>query len=298
MGTFKRSWDVTKITFGIIKRNKKLIVLPLLAGIFSLIFMAAMLFPTIIVAFMKAGGDKAFEVLDYILIFLTYFGLAFIATFFNVAVVHVAKSNFEKREAGLGESLKFSFSKIHLIFLWSLVSASVGLIFAILDNSARKTGAAGQIILKVIRAVLGFAWSVLTIFVVPSMVYYDMNPFAAIKKSAETLKKTWGESAVRYLGFGSVAFLLIVIGFIIVVPLAIYALSLESYISLLVVICALVIYLILIFIVFSAANNIYNTALFVYADKGQVPEGYSAEIMQSTFGSKKKKLTSSFTLGR
>jgi hypothetical protein len=69
-----------------------------------------------------------YGIVQYAIIFLTYLGLAFIATFFNVCVVYTVKIRFEGGNATFMESLKFALSKIGLIFYWSLISATVGLV--------------------------------------------------------------------------------------------------------------------------------------------------------------------------
>ena len=82
------------------------------------------------------GENGQLNNLQLFILFLTYLGLAFIATFFNVCVVYTTKKRFEGGNATFGESVEFAFSKIHLIFAWSLVAATVGLLLRILDNIA------------------------------------------------------------------------------------------------------------------------------------------------------------------
>ena len=56
------------------------------------------------------------------------------------------------------------------------------------------------------------------------------------------------------------------------------------------VIIIFVLYLVAISIFFSIAGTIFNTALYVYADTGKIPKGYSKELMASAFRSKKSLL--------
>ena len=220
---FSRSWEITKLSFNVIRKDKELLLFPLLAGIFSILFMVAMVFPTIIIWFLKGTAQQSFGIFEYAIIFVTHLGLAFIATFFNVCVVYTTKERFNGGNATFGESIKFALSKVHLIFAWSLVSATVGLILRLLDRMAERSGHVGRIILSMLTAVLGLAWSIVTIFVVPGMVYHDLGPIEAIKRSVQTLRKTWGESLIRYLGLGLIEFLFIAAGVIIAVILFILA---------------------------------------------------------------------------
>jgi hypothetical protein len=43
-------------------------------------------------------------------------------------------------------------------------------------------------------------------------------------------------------------------------------------------------------LVFNVANTIFYTALYVYADTGKIPEGYSQETMQNAFRPKEMRI--------
>ncbi len=286
---FSRSWEITKLSFNVMRQDNELLLFPLLAGVFSLLFIAAVLFPTIIAAILKGTGAFYFGALDYVLLFIVYFGLTFIATFFNVCVVYTTKVRFNGGNATFAESIKFAVSRIHLIFYWSLISATVGLILRIIDRMAARTGRAGQLIASIAASFLGMAWSIVTVFVVPSMVYHNLGPVEAIKKSAITFKKTWGESLVRYFGLGLVEFLFIIAGIILAIPLIFLALGFGVY-GILAVVILVIAYLVMVGIVFSVANTIFNTALYVYADTSKIPKGYGKDVMINAFRSRKSKI--------
>ena len=287
-GVFSRSWHITKLSFRVIKQDKELLLFPILAGIFSIIFILAMLFPTLIVGILGAAGFTGFTFFHYVMIFLTYLGLAFIATFFNVCVVYTAKIRFSGKNATPGETFKFAFSKIHLIFMWSLLSATVGLLLTMLDKIAQRLGVVGEIILTIIRAILGVMWSIITIFVIPSMVFHDLGPIKAIKKSISVLRKTWGESLIRIIGLGAIQGLFILLGLIVFIPLIVLV-SPLGIISVLVMIGLFVMYILGVILIFGVANQVFNTALYIYAETGKVVGGYDSKILGEAFKEKKKK---------
>ncbi|MDW7775364.1 MAG: DUF6159 family protein [Methanosarcinales archaeon] len=285
-----RSWEITKMSFDVIKKDKELLLFPFFASIFSILFLIAMLVPSIITSFIEEGvGPEAYGIVQYAVLFLTYLGLAFIATFFNVCVVYTVKIRFEGGNATFMESLKFALSKIGLIFYWSLISATVGLVLRIIDILAEKAGPAGQFILGILTMILGLMWSIITIFVVPAMVYHDLKPSDAIKKSVETLKKTWGESLVRYYGLGFIQAILLIMGIFGGILLLFVAQSLGLPYAMLGMIGIIVLYVILVMLVFNVANGVFNTALYVYADTGSIPSGYSQDIMQNAFRKDKRR---------
>ncbi|MBI2652332.1 hypothetical protein HYX00_02595 [Candidatus Woesearchaeota archaeon] len=278
---FSRSWAITRLSFSVIKQDRELLLFPILSGVLSIIFIIAILFPSIIVALLN-GVSPVFGVMEYFLLFIAYLVLSFITTFFNVCVVYTTKKRFEGGNATFGESIKFTTSKIHLIFTWALISATLGVILRLFDRLAEKLGGVGEILLRIQNAVLGMMWSLITIFVVPGMVYNNLGPIDAIKKSVEILKKTWGESLIGYYGLGLVEFLFMVVGIVTAVILVVLTSSLGIA-FIIPIIFLTVIYLLGVIIIFSVANSIFNTALYVYAAKGKIPSGYNKEIMDNAF---------------
>jgi uncharacterized membrane protein len=101
---------------------------------------------------------------------------------------------------------------VHQIFVWSLVAATVGLFLRALDQAAERAGPLGRIVVGILSAALGMMWSIVTIFVVPAMVYKNIGPIDAIKDSVQTLKSTWGESLIRHYGLGLIQFVFLVLG--------------------------------------------------------------------------------------
>jgi len=284
MNAFSRSWEITKLSLDVMKKDKELLLFPILGGIFSLLFLIAMVFPFIINGFIPgalAGG------LFWLLVFLLYFGLAFIATFFNVCTVYTIKSRFDGKNATFWESIKFTFSKIHLVVAWAAVSAVVGLILRILENIAERIGLVGEIIMNIIIGILGLAWSLLSAFVIPGMIYRNVGPITALKESVQTLKKTWGESLIRTYGLGLAQLILLVIGVVLTIILVI----ISATVPVLPYIFAIlgILYVIAIITFFSVANSVFNTALYVYATTGKAPKGYGEDVLKNAFERKKTK---------
>ena len=287
MNAFSRSWAITRLSFDVINKDRELIGFALLSFLFSTLFAVAMIFPTVIATMMEEGfKQESLQLFEYVIIFITYFGLAFIATFFNVCVVYTSKVRFEGGNATFGESIRFAFSKFGLIVKWSLLAATVGLLMRLLENFARRLGRPGQIIMSIIIGLLGLAWTIVTIFVVPVLVYEGLGPVDAVKKSTQIIKKTWGESLIRAIGLGLVQFM-VMVGIILVAAGLTYVLGfLFQTPGILTGIGIGVLLLLFTGLIFSVANNIFNTALYVYANNGQVASGFSPEIVQGAFRGK------------
>jgi len=279
MGAFNRSWEITQLAMDVIRKDKELLLFPLIGGIFSILFLLAMLFPTVI-AHLTAGEAIGFA--HYIILFLTYLGLAFIATFFNTCVVYTTKIRFEHGDATFRESIMFALRKTHKILAWSLVAATMGVLLRMLDSIAERMGNTGRTILKIINPLIGMVWSIVTIFVIPAMVYHDVGPLDAIAKSVRTLKKTWGESLIRYYGLGFVQFFFLIIGVAVTIGLFLLTYQWGKWAVVLTILLAAV-YFIGVILLFNVANQIFNTALYIYADTGKVPLDFDTEHLENAF---------------
>lgn len=283
MNAFSRSWMITKLSFAVINKDRELLVFAFLSFVFSTAFVIAMIFPSVLPALVESDFSReSLQTYQYVIVFLTYFGLAFIATFFNVCVVYTTKVRFEGGDATFGESFKFALSRIGVIVQWSLISASVGLLLRILHQLASNLGKIGQIVAQIIIGLIGMAWSIVTIFVVPVLVYENIGPIDAIKKSAGVIKKTWGESLIRAIGLGLVQFLVFfliiiitgLVGYVVTNQFGAWGLAVTVAVGALLMLLA--------GLVFSVATTIFNTALYVYANNNQIADGFN-DVVRGAF---------------
>lgn len=281
--TFSRSWSLTTTSFEVLKKDPELLAFPVLSSFFSLLLLALVFVPTILTSVLESGGgglSLVFGGIEVVLAFFTYFVLAFLSTFFNVCVVYTAKKRFEGGNSTFFEAIGFALSRTPQIAAWSAVSATVGLMLRWLDGLAEQKGIVGMIF-GILQGVIGFAWAIVQLFVIPAMVYEDLGPFAAMKRSVETLKSTWGESLVRHYGLGFLQFLAM-LPWIGLVFFGFYSFSIALPVGGAVLAVA-VVGLIATFTVFSVLNTIYNTALYHFASTGTIPSGFEDEPLELAF---------------
>jgi hypothetical protein len=282
MNVFERSWSTAKTSFSVISQDKELLLFPVVAAILSTIFSLAMLFPTIISQLLEGAVGFEFGPLQMAATFVTYLGLAFITTFSNVCVVYTTRVRLSGGDATFFESIKFALSRSHRIFAWSVLSATVGLLLRWISDAAENSGAVGSIILSILETVLAAAWSILTIFAIPAMVFHDLGPIDAIKKSAETLKRTWGESLVGNWGMGFFSFLLALPGVLFLFA-GISMIAAETATVGIALILGGIVWLVFASLVIGVANMVYSTALFMYAETGTAPQGFSQELLAGAY---------------
>jgi hypothetical protein len=289
---FSRSWTLTKLSFSVIQADKELLVFPFLSAFFSLAVLGAFWLP-LKFFIEQPGGFSHSSLSQWGAMFLLYFFLTLFSTFFSVCAVHIIKRRLEGESEGLSESFSFAFSRINIILSWSLLSATVSVLLRMLESLAGNRKDANPIGL-VVNLLIGFfvmglklSWSIVTLFVIPAMVYKNLGPIEAIKDSTQTIKKTWGESLVRSYGLGLMQFLLLVAG---VGTLVLLGLGLGSVAHPEIVTVAIGVlvaaYICVLFTVFSLANTVFNTALYAYAATGEIPKGFSKDVLINAFKTK------------
>ena len=158
------------------------------------------------------------------------------------------------------------------ILMWTLVATTVGIILRTLEERAGRFG-------RIIIALLGTAWSILTYFMVPIIVFEDQDVFDGVKRSASLVKKTWGEGVGKSLTF--TAFLLL--GMIPMFVLGYVSFAIYPLFGLLFVAC----YFIVLITAISAMDGIFKVALYRYSWSGVMPTEFTPELVQGAFIAKK-----------
>jgi hypothetical protein len=189
MGKISRGWALTKLSFNVIRKDKEILLFPIVSGI-ALILMAASFFGVYLFAF-GLENMNVYLAAAFFLVF--YFVSAFVVVFFNVALVSCAMLRLEGGDPTFSYGIKMASSRVKYIVQWALLSATVGLI---LQTISSRSGVIGKLIIGLI----GLAWSVATYFVVPIIAFEQLGPLKAIRRSATVLKSSWGEALVSNLG--------------------------------------------------------------------------------------------------
>ena len=317
MGRLQRSWSILKSSFNILGNNKTLLFFPIINFVIVLFICSLFILPAGYYFYDKygddTGGGKAvvavsgtdgystqaevnlnskeddFEMtpVEWAIWAALYIFSVFVATYLNVAFYTEILNAVRGGRVDIANGFKTANSKIIQIFFWACLAGSVGLIIKLIEE---RLDILGQIIMKII----GIAWSIAALFVIPVIVTEELtnrNPFSYLKKSSSIIVKTWGESLVGYIGFGTLNVLVFMCSFIIMLGINIFAMTvIKGGVGGTIAIACSVAWLILIitFIyVVSVAEKIYRGALYLYASEGTIPEQYSREIMETAWKRKK-----------
>jgi len=280
-----RSFHLATASWNVLYTDKKLILFPIVSGILALLVLltfAGSLLGLHLgqVVDLDPQQNDAAKIWLGAALFVYYFFSYFAIIFCNSALVSCALMRFNGQEPTLGDGFRAAFARLPQIAAWSLVSASVGVILYMIENAWEKAG-------EIISAVLGTAWTVMTYFVVPVLVVEKTGPFAAVSRSVELLRKTWGEALVGGIGLGLFKFLVLLIPFLVIIGgVALLAAVQPFWIGLSVLGGGLLL-LLLAAAMCAAVDTIFLTALYQYAAFEKVPGGFSREDMAVAFQRKK-----------
>ncbi|MFW6190013.1 MAG: DUF6159 family protein [Planctomycetota bacterium] len=263
------SWEV-------LKRDKELLLFPLMSAIACGIVSASFFIGMWGGHFLSPPGAEAqaqSKVLYYGLLFLFYFANYFVIIFFNAGIVACAVKRMRGGDPTVADGLGAAFGRLHAIFGWALVSATVSTILRMIED--RSTAVAG-----IIAAILGVAWSVATFLVVPILVVERKGPVAAARQSARMLKHTWGEQIIGGFGFGLVFIVLAIPGVVLVIMGAVGSGPAVAFAVLGVV------YLLLLALVQSALHVIFQSAVYLYAAGESTPGAFGDNLLSGAMQSR------------
>lgn len=271
MGKITRTWSLMSECWRVLRQEKGLLVFPLISGICCFLLLASFAIPMYTTGNWeppRGDADSTRQVTYYGILFLFYFCNYFIVVFFNAGIIACATLHLSGGHPTVGDGFRAAASRLPVILGWAFVSATVGLILRIIEDRSEKIG-------QIVAGLLGMAWTVVSFLVVPILVVENRNPFAALKDSTALLKRTWGEQLVSNFSFGMIFFLLFLPG------LAVIALGAFSGSTAVLIACIAlaVIYLIVLALIQSALQSIFQAALYLYARDGRVPEGFRAEVL-------------------
>jgi Family of unknown function (DUF6159) len=287
-----RGWELAGQSWEVLKRDKSLVVFPILSGIACLLVVASFLLPLFLVPGVGAGLMAVFDedavgqqkptaqIAYAALLFAFYFVNYFVIVFFNTALVSCAIIRFKGGDPTLSDGLRMAASRLPQIAGWAALSATVGVILKMIEE---KTDWIGQIVISLI----GTAWAVATYLAVPTLAVEGVGPIEALKRSAGLIRKTWGEGLAGQFGLGWIGFLICLPGIALLFG-GVFAIAMAQAVVLGAVLMAFgLIALLAGSIVTSTLKQIFIAGLYVFATEQRVPNGFSQDLMRSAFAPKR-----------
>ena len=317
-GRIQRSSALFKASWSVLREDKTLLLFPILSSLASLVVIASFAIPVVTLlttdetlrnevittmnqaeqanqspseaaaATNETGGDsgavipEGWKITGYVYLFAFYFVTSFVVIFFNAALIAAANERFQGRPTGVGAGISVALKRLPQILGWTLVATTVNLILRAIEE---RVGLVGRIIVSLI----GIGWAIAIYFAVPAVVLEGVGPIGAIKRSGQTIRKTWGESLMIAVGFGLAGIVITVFGIILIVGggLAIAAAAgdgtaIGMTAGIAIATCGVLV-LVGWAILSGTLRGITQTALFRFATDGTVVSGFDQHDLEVAF---------------
>lgn len=276
MGKFAASRMIVQESWKILKQDKEIMWFPVLSAITSLValmIMAGIGFFVLLdgnVENLKGASKEGMGDFSYVILFIYYLVMFFIVNFFQAGIYIIAHGRFNGQDLSFRDGWNGAIAQSDKIFMWSVISATVGVVLRMTSDRSRLIG-------RIVAALLGAAWGILTYFSLPSLIIGKKSVQDSFKESASVIRKTWGETIIVVLGVGLFFTLLFFLGVALLVGVVILV---PDPIVMIGTIVLLIIFTILISVISSALGSIFKLAIYEYATTGKVPQGFSPELIQ------------------
>lgn len=283
MGRLSRSWDLVSDSFAVLWADKQLLMFPVLSGI-SCVVVTLLLLAGGFAIWQPQLGDLSarFSRQDpdalvrspeaMAALFALYLANYFVIVFFNVALVGVANSRFTGENWTFDQGLQLAWKRKWIILQWAFIAATVGMVLRAISERAGFIG-------RIVVGIIGVAWNLACYFVVPVLAFEDLSPGSALYRSAELFKETWGEKVAGGFSLGLIFFFMMIPGFLIWFGAFNYA----GKAGVLVGGIFMAAYFLVLSIVSSAVQGIFNTALYRYACDQTAPPGFSQNLFREAW---------------
>jgi len=287
-----RGWELAGQSWQVLKRDKELVLFPMISGIACLLVVASFLLPFLLIPEFgagikavldedRAGRQQPVAQIAYAAVaFAFYFVNYLVIVFFNTALVSCAIIRFKGGDPTLADGLRMAWRRLPQIAGWAALSATVGVILKMIEE---KTDWVGQIVIGLI----GAAWAVATYLVVPTLAVEGVGPIEALKRSAGLIRQTWGEGLAGNIGMGLIGFLISLPGVALIILGVITAAAGHAVVLGVLLMTVGVLALLAGSILTSTLKQIFIAGLYVYATEQRVPNGFSPELMRSAFAPKR-----------
>jgi len=254
----KTGFGMARRSSRVLRAHPKLLVLPLIGGLSGIAFIATLFGSLYLTESVQEPGPILYGAL-----FVAYFVETFVASFFTAALVAATRTVFHGEEPSIRKALGTAWQRKLPLVAWSLVAATVGVIIRLIQS---EDGLGAQIV----AAIFAAAWSVMTYFVVPVIVFRDPSVTEMLKESAATFKDTWGESVGAMATIDIFSFLLALVG----LGLGALTFVLTAGTGIQLLATALIGGSAFVFglLIGKALSGVAKTALYVYATESTAPE--------------------------
>lgn len=315
---FRRSWRLFVVTLGQLKRHPKLLVLPVAsmgcAVAMPVLFLSAMISASVLSrgestgldsghwtpllngwkTFLTSGHfriapntqEESFRFFDHfvtpenmIRVFFGYIllmSLPLMAGLLNAAFYNEGIRAFRGEGVSLLRGIGVAVRRFRPFLNWYIFSAlTVGV--------GQMVGGRFGWVGRIAGSLLGLSWAAGSFFVIPILLREERPvtpPAELLRTSVALVKRTWGETAIGYVGLKVLGLPISVLALALGIGLRYFGSFTLGWVGAGLVAVA---GMLLVSAVIKAADDLYRCALYVYATEGVVPEPFDQTAMEAAW---------------
>jgi hypothetical protein len=280
MKTIRRSIDLMKQSWAVLKQDRELIWLPVISAIVAGLVAAAILIPVALTQDWDAIAENSESASQQVsggtivaLAALTL-ALAFISIFFRAALVSGAHERMIGGDPTVRSAIAGALERLPKLFGWAVITTIVG---SILRAIEQRSGLLGRIVISIV----GMAWAVTTFLVIPVIIIENSGAVTSTKRSVELFRHTWGENLSAQVGFGLLGFL----AFLPVIGVVFLGAAIGTLLGFVLIALGVVAGIVLI-TVLSALGAVFQTALYHYAVGTELSAELNSTMLRDSFAPK------------
>ena len=218
------------------------------------------------------------------MMFAVVVGVGTIPTSFtNFAVTWIADEQMRGYNPTVSDALAIATRKLPRLLGWTLVSLTIGTVIRVVLERLALGGV-------IATWLLGLAWGLATVFVVPILVIEDVSVRGSIRRSAATFKRQWGQTMAAQVGVGVLALVVLIpllVVFMFLMPAA--AAQADTTMTPFITLMALfgVVFVALMGVI-GVLQSVVNVALYRFATQGLLPHEFTRNDLAGAFQPKKR----------
>jgi hypothetical protein len=270
MSNFKRGLALAGQSWRTIRAHRSLVLFPIFGTAMALVVVGP---PALAAAYLVDRGDT---VPGAALGALAVYLVCFVSTFVGVGLAAAADAALRGEQTSLGYGMRLASTRLPAISGWALITAVLTIVLRALESRGE--------LATIAAALVGGAWSVISLLAIPAIALENAGPITAIKRSATLFKDHYVGRVTGMAAIGIGVFFLVMLPGIAlgVVGVLILSDAGSAGIGAGAVLLALGIVVFAAGVVLSGAlRQVFAVALFRYTSAGEVPAGFDASDLEN-----------------
>jgi Family of unknown function (DUF6159) len=275
MSQFRRGLALAGHSWKVLRSHRSLVSFPILGALMALVVVGP---PAVVGAYLADRGDT---VPGALLGALAIYLICFISAYVGVGLAAAADAALRGEQVSLGTGMGVANRRLGAISGWALINALLSIVLRALETRSE--------LATIAAALVGGAWSVISLLAIPAIALEGVGPIDAIKRSASLFKQHWGGRITGMAAIGIGVFVLVILPAIALIVVGVLILSDAGSegIGAGAVVLALGAVLFAAGILISGAlRQIFAVALYRFTTTGEAVGGFEAADLQNAVRSR------------